>query len=307
MTELTLTELRPFRLEPQFVERVWGRTSLAPWYSVHATGRIGEAWLTGHESLVATGDFAGRTLGEAVAGTGGAIGADGDFPLLVKMLFPDEKLSVQVHPDDDQAREQGGRRGKTECWYVLAADPGAQVACGLRPGVTTGELAAGARAGTAEDLLAWLPVAPGDLVYVDAGTVHAIGPGMTLLEVQQTCDTTYRLYDYGRPRELHLEQGLRVVKTETRAGKVKPQDHGQFTRLIESPYFILDRFEVPAGQAFELAFDSLGCVVGLKGAGAIDEVKFSAGQAVVAPRGPVTLSTVDGCTFVRICEPSTNS
>ena len=299
-----MTDVRPFRLEPQFVERVWGRASLAPWYSVRPGGAIGEAWLTSPQSLVATGDLTGHTLAEAVAAAEGALGNEGDFPLLVKMLFPDEKLSVQVHPDDDQAREQGGRRGKTECWYVLDAERGAQVACGLRPGVTAEALAAGARAGTAEDLLTWLPVEPGDLIFVDAGTVHAIGPGMTLLEVQQTCDVTYRLYDYGRPRELHLEQGLRVVKTETRAGKVKPQHHGQFTRLIESSYFILDRFEVPAGQAFELAFDGAGCVVGLEGAGAVNEVRFGVGEAVVVPRGSVTLSTVDGCTLVRIWEPS---
>ena len=299
-----MTDVRPFRLEPQFVERVWGRTSLAPWYTITGRQPIGEAWLTGDQSRVATGEFTGRTLGEAVAEAEGALGTEGDFPLLVKMLFPDQKLSVQVHPDDAQAREQGGQRGKTECWYVLQAEPGAQVACGLHPGVTTAQLAEAARAGTAEDLLEWLPVGPGDLVFVDAGTVHAIGPGMTLLEVQQTCDVTYRLYDYGRPRELHLEQGLQVVKTSTGAGKVEPHDHGQFTRLIESRYFILDRFEVPPGQAFELAFDGLGCVVCLRGAGAVNEVKFGIAEAVVTPRGSVTLSTVDGCTFVRICQPS---
>ena len=299
-----MTDQRPFRLEPHFVERVWGRTNLEPWYAAQGSRRIGEAWLTGPESVVATGDFTGRSLGDVVAAAEGALGADGDFPLLVKILFPDEKLSVQVHPDDEQAREQGGRRGKTECWYVLHAEPGAQVACGLRAGVTTAALGEGARAGTAEELLEWMPVAPGDVVYVDAGTVHAIGPGMTLLEVQQASDITYRLFDYGRPRELHLERGLSVVKTETHAGKVDPEDHAQFTRLVKSSYFLVDRFVVPAGQTFELAMDGIGCIVGLKGAGAVNEVKFNTGEAVVAPQGSVSLSTVEGCTFVRICEPS---
>lgn len=285
---------RQFLLTPRFAERVWGRTSLAPWYpAAELTEPIGEAWLTGPESLIAGGEHEGRTLAQVIPG----------FPLLVKLLFPDDKLSVQVHPDDEQARALGLDRGKTECWYVLDAEPGAKVACGLRAGTSVEDVRAAIEAGTLEDRLEWLPATPGDMIFVDAGTVHAIGPGMTLLEVQQTCDVTYRLYDYGRPRELHLEQGLAVVKTETRAGKVHPHAKDGFIRLIETEYFIVDLFELAPGQASEMEMDGTGCITGLRGSGAVNETRFSVGSAVVIPDGSVTMTSVDGCTFVRCSVP----
>ena len=299
----TSLEVRPMLLTPQMVERVWGKTDLRPWYESDGAKRLGEAWLTGSACVVARGEYAGRTLGELVGEADGALGADGEFPLLVKMLFPADKLSVQVHPDDEQARAAGGKRGKTECWYVLEAEPGAEVMCGVRDGVTVAMLEAAAGDGTMESLLKRVPVAKGDVVLVDAGTVHAIGPGMTLLEVQQTCDVTYRLFDYGRDRELHLEQGLAVVKTSTKAGKVEAKDTDAYTRLIDEDYFVVDRFDVPAGTTFELAMDGIGCVVAVQGAGAVNEVRFGVGQAVVAPVGSVSLSSVDGCEVLRIWVP----
>ena len=250
---------------------------------------MGEAWLTGPECVISTGELAGKALKDAVA----------DFPLLVKILFPAEKLSVQVHPDDEQAQAQGHERGKTECWYVLDAVPGATVACGLKHGVSVDHVGTAVNDGTMEDLMEMLPVEAGDMVFVDAGTVHAIGPGVTLLEVQQTSDVTYRLYDYGRPRELHLQQGLEVVKTKTAAGKVKAKKMDGFTRLIESEYFVVDLWEIAAGVAEEMPMDGIGCVVGLKGAGAVNEVRFGAGQAVVVPVGSVTMTSTTGATFVR--------
>ena len=202
----------PFRLEPTFAERIWGKHDLRPWYSeLGTTEKVGEAWLTGPSCVIATGELKGRTLKDVAA----------DFPLLVKILFPADKLSVQVHPDDEQAQALGMPRGKTECWYVLEAEPGATVACGLKPRVKVEDMRVAIEQGRLEELMQMVPVKVGEMVFVDAGTVHAIGPGVTLLEVQQTSDTTYRLYDYGRPRELHLEQGLKVVKTTTQAGKVE--------------------------------------------------------------------------------------
>ena len=164
------------------------------------------------------------------------------------MLFPDAKLSVQVHPDDAQAQAIGLHRGKTECWYVLEAEPGAAVALGLKDGTTIQAIAGAVQDGSMESLMQWLPVAPGDMIFVDAGTVHAIGHGVVLLETQQTCDVTYRLFDYGRPRELHLEQGLAVTKLHTAAGKVAPVPMDGFTRLIEQKYFVVDKFEIAAGS-----------------------------------------------------------
>lgn len=285
---------RQFLLKPGFAERVWGRTNLTPFYTeTGLSGPVGEAWLTGPDSIVASGEMAGRTLAEVLP----------DFPLLIKILFPDDKLSVQVHPDDEQARELGLERGKTECWYVLQADPGATVACGLRSGTAVEDLRAAIEAGTLEERMTWIEVAPGDMIFVDAGTVHAIGPGMTLLEVQQTCDVTYRLYDYGRPRELHLEQGLAVVKPYTRAGKVKPHQRDGYTRLIETEYFLVDLFDLPAGQAYELEIQGIGCIAGLHGSGAVNETRFVAGEAVVIPDGSVTMTSVHGCSFVRCTVP----
>ena len=296
-------EVRPFLLTPKMVERVWGKTDLTPWYETDGLASVGEAWLTGEQCTIAGGELDGRTLADVAGKVEGTLGKDGDFPLLVKLLFPAQKLSVQVHPDDEQAVAAGGKRGKTECWYVLEAEPGAQVAAGLKSGVTLEQVEAAAKDGTVENLLVMLPVSKGDMVLIDAGTVHAIGPGMVLLEVQQASDTTYRLYDYGRNRDLHLDEGLAVVKTSTNAGKVEAKDTDAYTRLIATRYFTVDRFNVPAGITFELAMDGIGCVVGIAGKGAVNEVRFGVGQAVVAPVGSMSLSSVDGCEFLRICEP----
>jgi mannose-6-phosphate isomerase len=233
---------------------------------------------------VETGPLAGRTLAEVSAEAGA------EFPLLVKLLFPNDKLSVQVHPDDAQAKAMGETRGKTECWYVLEAEPGATVALGLKPGVEVEQISAAVADGTMESLMEWVPVSVGDMLFVDAGTIHAIGPGVVLLETQQTSDVTYRLYDYGRPRELHLEKGLRVIRTKTAAGKVAPRPMDGFTRLIEQQYFVVDRFEVPSGNV-TVTLAGAGCLVGLAGSGSgvvrcgEAEVELKAGQAVVVPVG----------------------
>ncbi len=297
----------PFLLKPKFAARIWGKTDLKPWYTdTGIDGKVGEAWLTGPECVVAegrtAGAIAGRTLGEIAKEYPGQLG-NGEYPLLVKMLFPNDKLSVQVHPDDAEALKLGLPRGKTECWYVLEAEPGATVACGLKDGVSVDDLRAAAGAGTLEDLLEMLPVAVRDMVFVDAGTVHAIGPGVTLLEVQQTCDVTYRLFDYGRPRELHLDDGLAVVKLKTAAGKIKPKVEGPFTRLITTEYFVVDLFEINAGDTIEMPMDGIGCVVGLRGDAAVNGVEFTVGQAVVVPEGSASVSSRSGATVVRCWEP----
>jgi mannose-6-phosphate isomerase len=292
----------PFRLKPWFSERPWGKRDLRPWYSSTGTTElVGEAWLTGPQCVVETGPLAGRTL----ASVGSELG--GEFPLLVKLLFPAEKLSVQVHPDDAHARALGETRGKTECWYVLEAEPGAAVALGLKAGVDVARVKAAVADGTMESLMEWVPVSVGDMLFVDAGTVHAIGPGVVLLETQQTSDVTYRLYDYGRPRELHLEKGLQVIKTKTAAGKVAPRAINGFMRLIEQKYFVVDRFDVAAGEV-RVAMDGAGCLVGLSGSGAVRwgevEVELKVAQAVVAPVGEVTIATDSGISFMRCVAPA---
>jgi mannose-6-phosphate isomerase len=297
----------PFLLKPFFSPRIWGKADLKPWY--RGTGglteggeKVGEAWLTGPESVAETGPLTGKSLGELAKEFPGQLG-NGEFPLLVKILFPGDKVSVQVHPNDAEAQKIGLPRGKTECWYVLEAEPGATVACGLRSGVSLDDVRAAIIDGTLEDKLEMVPVAVGDMVFVDAGTVHAIGPGVTLLEVQQTCDVTYRLFDYGRPRELHLDDGLAVVKLKTAAGKVTPKQEEGFTRLIETEYFVVDRFEIAAEDTIEMPMDGIGCVAGLRGDAAVNAVEFTAGQAVVVPEGSASVSSRHGATIVRCWVP----
>lgn len=295
--------ISPFLLKPCFAARIWGKTDLNPWYpETGLEGPVGEAWLTGEGCLVATGPYTGKTMKEMALDFPGQLG-NGEYPLLVKMLFPSDKLSVQVHPDDEDAKRIGLPRGKTECWYVLEAKPGASVACGFRSGVTWDGVRAAVGEGTLENMLEMVPVKEGDMVFVDAGTVHAIGPGLVLLEVQQTCDVTYRLYDYGRARELHLEQGLAVVKLKTGAGKIDSSEERGFTRLIETKHFVVDRFVVAAGDTFEMPMDGIGCVVGLQGEAAINEVKFGPGHAVVMSVGSVAVSSRQGATVMRCWEP----
>ena len=298
-------QIAPFRLKPWFSERPWGRRDLRPWYpETGTTELVGEAWLTGPQCIVESGEFEGRTLASLAEEMGG-----GEFPLLLKLLFPNEKLSVQVHPDDAQAQAAGEVRGKTECWYVLEAAEGAAVALGLKDGVTVSDVQQAIAAGTMEELMRWVPVAVGDMLFVDAGTVHAIGPGVVLLETQQTSDVTYRLYDYGRPRELHLEQGLKVIKAKTAAGKVPPQQIDGFTRLIEQQYFVVDRFDLGKMEERWISFSGPGCLVGLAGSVAVitpgDEVELVPGQAVVVPpgNGEIIAEAEKGASFVRCVAP----
>lgn len=241
--------LTPFLIEPKFVGRVWGYRDLRPWYDkVAGDEPIGEVWLTGDDCRIATGLHAGRSLIDLFQSAPQAMLGPAapriESPLLIKMIFAREKLSVQVHPDDRLAQKYGQPRGKTECWYAITAEPGAQVAAGLKPGVTLDEIRAGIQNGTLEQSLDVLSVAQGDMVFVDAGTVHAIWPGSVLLETQQNCDITYRMYDYGRPRELHIEKSLEATRLTTRAGKVPPRSLPDRTVLIDVEYFCVERIPV---------------------------------------------------------------
>jgi len=292
-----MTGLYPLLLLPDFRERVWGARDLAPIYARRVEGDgqpIGEVWLTGEDCRVANGPLAGKTLVEVCAMHGRELVGDvaqdpSRFPLLIKFLFPREKLSVQVHPDDAEARRAGQPCGKTECWYVLAADPGAQIAIGLKPGTTRRQVEEAIRQERLEELLNWLPIAPGEMIYVDAGTVHAIGPGSVLVETQQNSDVTYRLYDYGRGRGLHLQAGLAAMKERTRAGNVRAETNGS-GRLICAPRFAVDKFALsqPAEFAPSPERRSVDVLVGIEGCGVVEAagvqpVSFARGEAVVVP------------------------
>jgi mannose-6-phosphate isomerase len=297
-----MPDLYPLRLQPQFHERVWGSLSLAPVYSHAVSGKpVGEVWLTGEGCEIGNGPLAGRTLAavsrefrEQLLGTGN--GASERFPLLIKFLFPQEKLSVQVHPDDEAALQMNQACGKTECWYILHAEPGAQIGLGLKPGTTKLQVEQAIRETRMEQLLNWIDVRPGEMFYVDAGTVHAIGAGSVIVETQQNSDTTYRLYDYGRPRELHVEAGLRVTKERTHAGKVAPEnaqaEQGKAqVNLVTCPNFVVDKFHLTSPWQFQRprhARRSVWCLVAIAGCGVLESegaapITFTAGEVVIVP------------------------
>ncbi|MGH9604539.1 MAG: type I phosphomannose isomerase catalytic subunit [Terracidiphilus sp.] len=254
--QFPLSQLAPFRIEPRFDTRIWGYRDLRPWYDKVAAGDpIGEVWLTGDACLVATGPHAGKPLEElfreAHQSLLGPSAPSHESPLLVKVLFASEKLSVQVHPDDKMAQKYGQPRGKTECWYALAAEPQAEVALGLKPGVTLAQVERQIHDGTLEASLNVVSVHASDTVFVDAGTVHAIWPGAILLETQQNCDLTYRMFDYGRGRQLHIEKSLEATKLVTRAGKVAPVALPDRTVLIDAEYFRVERIPVSECRSSE--------------------------------------------------------
>ena len=258
--ESETASLAPFRLEPQYVERIWGTPDLRPWYNFVSDpspghNPIGEVWLTGDDCRVKTGVLAGKSLSEvfsnhavAMLGHAAAERMQGQSPLLLKVIFAKEKLSVQVHPDDRLAQKYGDPRGKTECWYTLAAESGAAVAAGLKSGVTLEQVEREVADGTLEESLEVVPVTAGDMIYVDAGTVHAIWPGSVLLETQQNCDLTYRMYDYGRGRELHIQKSLEATRLATRAGKIPPRVLADRILLIDREYFRVERIAVAGSR-----------------------------------------------------------
>jgi mannose-6-phosphate isomerase len=307
-----MTDLYPLLVTPLFDPRPWGTHDLSPIYARQFSETIGESWLTGDHCKVQNGRLAGKSLAELAAQykrelVGEAPVDENRFPLLAKFLFPHEKLSVQVHPDDAAARDIGEPCGKTECWYVAHAKPGSQLALGLKPGVTRGQFEQSVHENRAEDLLNWITVSAGDMIYVAGGTVHTLGPGSIIIETQQQSDTTFRLYDYGRPRELHLEQGLRVIKEKTASGKVKAHEVSRLSgngnraqTLVSSPYFSVEKCELHAAQEFETvaskerekhgaaSVTSVQILVAIDGAAEIraagcDPVRFTKGDAVVVP------------------------
>jgi mannose-6-phosphate isomerase len=300
----------PIALKPIFQERIWGVETLPAWYPQPTPGHpIGEAWLTAETCVAASGPFAGKSLAElaglhpeAFANTSGK-----GFPLLIKTLFPREKLSVQVHPNDAEALALGQPRGKTECWYVLSADPGATVAVGFREPLTLAEVRDAIAARTLEDKLAYIPVKAGDMVFVDAGTVHAIGPGMVVLETQQYSDVTYRLYDYGRPRELHIDAGLAVSRTTSAAGLVPPTPMAGFTRLATSAYFVVDHFKLTSTPAPLGAPTRLQMLFALTEGVSVDSVSGSidltAGSIVILPAEAVEYTLSGEGEVIRIAQP----
>ncbi|HUJ31510.1 MAG TPA: type I phosphomannose isomerase catalytic subunit [Candidatus Acidoferrum sp.] len=281
----------PARLEPVFSLRPWGAVSLAPFFpeKSNLTEPIGEAWMSAVDCRFAAGPFADRKLGEAwtemsAEWKGTAIGHDAPFPLLVKFLFTEDKLSVQVHPDDAYASRHeaaAGGRGKTEMWYALRARPGAEVLVGLKSHVTRDRFKRAIADGTAEDCLESVPVQPGDAVFVPAGTAHTIGAGLVLCEIQEYSDLTYRVYDYnrrdasGKPRELHIKKALEVMQFGAQSGgKLEPLriERGAVTEtyFVACRYFATEKWEFAERIVAATSHEHFDLVIFLEGYGNIE-------------------------------------
>lgn len=275
-------------LKPIFRERIWGRTSLEPYFSdIPNTDRIGEAWYTFTENPTS----AGKTFGELLSANPELLGSGVDeaypgiCPILVKLLFTTERLSVQVHPDDNYARQHHDSLGKTEAWYVIESAPPGEVAVGFREELSRERFATAARTGEIEHLLDWRKVHAGDVIFIPAGTVHAIGAGLTICEVQETSDITYRLYDYGRPRELHLDHGAAVARLgpDTRASRPRRLAPGR-DELVSCEYFRMEKLVPNSGFGIEGDLPTYVVLVCTRGEGKmLNGGQVRAGQAWFVP------------------------
>lgn len=270
----------PFLLTPSLHVKVWGGRKLQTVLNkpLPTDEPYGESWELHDTATIANGALAGRALGDLLAEVGTALIGDNNdpaegFPLLVKFLDAAAWLSVQVHPNDTQAAElEGEPRGKTEAWVVLAAEPGARLVTGVQPGTTREAMAQAIREGVLENHIVYADVKAGDVLQLDANTIHAAGPGMLLYEIQQSSDTTYRLYDWnrvgldGKPRELHIEKGVQVANVDFYPTVTHPwgTDEEQVT-LAQSPYFQTSLHRLK-GQSTSLetngVFQALTCVQG---------------------------------------------
>ncbi len=266
------------RLSTIRVEKPWGRHKLWPGFEDPAEDGepIGEIWFD----------------------------APGEPELLVKYLFTNERLSIQVHPNDAEARARGYARGKDEAWVILAAEPDSTIALGTVRPIASDELRTAALDGSIEGLMDWKPVKAGDVIYSPAKTVHAIGAGITLIEVQQNVDLTYRLYDYGRPRELHLEDGVAVSDAKPFKVPLLPPPVDGRQPLAEGGKFVLERWSWPGKRGLSLG--AAGWLVPVTGGGHIDGQAFAAGQCwmieggaeiVLAPQSDVLFASPESFTL----------
>jgi mannose-6-phosphate isomerase len=245
------------------VHKPWGVGDLQPWSSIDASpDAVGELWFER---------------------------ADKDAPvpaLLLKLLFTSQPLSIQVHPDDTFARAMGMRNGKSEAWYILSATPEAQIGVGLKHRATPQELRTSIKNGSIVDLLQMRPVVKGDVIYIPAGTIHAIGAGIVLAEIQQNSDATFRLFDYGSARELHEDNGVAVAHAWPFQTPSNPTTlSAERTVLVASRHFVLERLELPAGSSWALLADPETWILVLDGHAAIGLAAASIGQTIFVGGG----------------------
>jgi mannose-6-phosphate isomerase len=321
------------RLEPIFSPRIWGQRSLSPWYpeQVNLPEPVGEAWVTSFDSRIGNGPFAGKTLREAwrmmpCEWRGRRFSKVTDFPVLVKFIFPNDLLSIQVHPDDAYAgkHEQGaGGRGKTEMWHIVSATHGAEILLGLKSGVDRERFLSALETNTVEELLEHVSVHTGDTYFVPAGTQHAMGKGLVVCEIQEYSDLTYRVYDFGRvdasgkPRELHVQKAMDVTKFgETAGGKVPPlalhSPDANKHLLAACEYFATELWNCTKTTPVESGDAEFQLFVILSGRGAFYDSEqafpFKPGEAWFLPANlpTILLQPAGSCSVLRVTVPDTD-
>lgn len=293
-----MTELYPLLLTPSLHVKVWGGRKLASELGKPLTENApyGEAWELHDSSVVANGALAGKSLRELIDTYGAAILGEGydpkeGLPLLIKLLDASDWLSVQVHPNDEQARElEGDPRGKTEAWIILATEPNAQLVIGVKSGTNRETMAQAIRDGNLEKFLVYATVQAGDVLYMPANTIHAIGPGILLYEVQQSSDVTYRLYDWnrmgldGKPREMHIDKGVKVSNVEA----LPAISHPEGEIMVDGAYFRTRRHVLNAKNNLFLntagAFHAITCIAGtaqIEAAGG--SIRLKKGETALMP------------------------
>jgi len=311
-------DMYPLKLQPIFKPRIWGGQRLAEVFGkpLPLGEKVGESWeladLPHDQSVIANGPCRGRTLAELLTENPrpftGPTGVASPFPLLIKLLDSQQALSVQVHPDEATCERTGKGQPKTECWYIIDATPDAFIYKGLQPGVNAERFAAALEQEGAETLLCKVPVTPGECHFIPAGTVHAIGPGLLIAEIQQPSDTTYRLYDYNRRdaqgelRELHINDGLASVDFAQ-----VPEDLPVTTvgRLVNCDFFKVDKQHHVAGGQALFGRGELAVKVFLSGSGQLtgdfETTPVQAGDCVMIPAGcDAVFQCEQECTFLTV-------
>jgi len=308
----------PIHVKPRLDPKPWGGHRLAAFGVPEAANLpIGEAVMTANDVLVAGGRFDGQSLGSLIMGDpDGLLGNAGvaragsppQFPLLIKLIDAEQQLSIQVHPDNAMA--PAGSMGKSEAWYVLAADPGARVYAGLEQGVSIGDVRTAIDSGHAfEALVRPHTVTAGDVLYLPAGTIHALGGGIVVYEIQQPSTITYRLHDWGRDREMHYVAGLAVLAEGSRPTPQRPpvgRPNARSAPAVQAEHFALEILELGPGDSFEIestdgpqTFTCIGGELNLKSAGGEIDLAVGGTGVLFANAGPVQMTSRLGARVLR--------
>jgi mannose-6-phosphate isomerase len=291
----------PLKYEPIFKHRLWGGQKLRKFFGkdIPANDTVGESWeladLPEDKSIIVNGELAGMTLPQAIEKYPKEITGDENltlpFPLLIKLLDAQDILSVQVHPDPETCKQTGKGDPKTECWYIIDAEPDAFIYKGLKEGTTKEQFAQAIEKGSCEDLLEKVPVKTGECHFLPAGTCHSIGAGLLIAEIQTPSDTTYRVYDFnrvekdGNPRQLHIEDALESIHFDPSGDDLSVRT---IDRLVDSDYFKVDKGHQAKDCELLLAPGQIKVLIFLTGCGKIiepdiSEVDFKAGDLVLIP------------------------